>query len=107
AQLAMEALDGVAHLMNALGIKAIARLIQDQQLRLRQQRLRQRQSRSHPVRVGPYFRSLVPAQSHPLDHFLDPSASSTRGAGAQDFEISQAAEVIVKSRAFENRADFL
>src|SRR6266404_64088 len=107
AQFTMEPQNGLAHLVDALGVQAVARLVEDQQLGVRQQRLGQGQPRPHSVRVGPHFGMLAPAEADPFNDLLNAWTRSGSGVGAEDFEISQPAEIVVKSRAFKDGSDLL
>jgi len=90
-QLAMKAQNRVAHFVNAFRIQAVARLIQDKQLRLRQQRLGQSQARSHPMRVSADLRTLTTCQPDPLDDFFDAFFACGGRIGAEDLQVRPAA----------------
>ena len=105
AEFAVQPQNGLAHFVDAFGVKAVARLVENQQFRLGQQRLRQREPRAHPVRIRPHLGLLAARQADPFDDFADARVGSRRGVGAQDFQIPPAAQVIVKNGRLKNRAD--
>src|SRR3954471_9823663 len=98
----MQAENRVTHFMDTFRVQTIAWFIQNQQLRIRQQCLSQGQPGAHSMRIRPHFRRLTPTQSYPFDDFRNPLVGSWRGIRGQDFEITAAAEIVIKGRAFEN-----
>src|SRR5438552_16085879 len=104
-QFTVKSSNRLPHFVDAFGVKPVTRLIENQQLRLRQQRLSQRQPCPHSVRVGLHLRFLAPGQADPVNHFLNSLLRRRRGVVTEDFQIAPAAEIIVKDRRFKNRAD--
>jgi len=49
AEFALKTADRLAHLVDAFGIQSVARFVEDEQFRTRQERLRQSQPRAHAV----------------------------------------------------------
>src|SRR5207237_10832152 len=104
--LAMQPQNGLAHLVYPFRVETIARFIEDEQLRLRQQCLGQRQARAHAVRIGPDAGLFPSRQTDPIDDFVNATAGSGTRVRAENFEISPTTEIIIKRRAFENSAYF-
>ncbi len=81
-QLAMKAQNDLPQFVNAFGVQSVARLVQDQKLRIGQQRLRQREPRAHPMRIRPHFGMFAPSQSHPVNDLIDSGSFHWRGVAA-------------------------
>src|SRR5258708_774939 len=94
-QFAMEALYGLAHLMDALRVEAIAWLVENQKLRLRQQGLRERQPRPHAVGVSPDFGPFAAGQADPFDDLINAKAWGWSGLGTQHLKIPAPAQIII------------
>src|SRR5262249_23269754 len=77
---------------------------ENQQSRVREKRLGQSQSRAHTVGIRADLRILAALQAYPLYDFLNSLFGRVSGIGAQDFEVTKAAQVIVKGRCLEDRA---
>src|SRR5215469_1789977 len=97
----------LAHLVDAFRVKTVSGLIENDQLRSRQQSLGQRKPGSHAMRISSDQRLFATRQTNPIDNLLDALFGSGSGVMAQDFEIPPTAEVIVKDRSLENGADLL
>ena len=105
AQFLLQSLNGEAHLVDALGVEAIAGLVEDEQLGVGHERLREGEPRAHAVGILAHLVVLAPGEADPLDDFLDALRRRGRGVVAEDLQILPAAEVVVKNRRLENRAD--
>src|SRR3954464_15455826 len=92
--------------MDALRIEAVAGLVENEQIRIRQQRLSERESRAHAVGVSANVRMFAAREADPFDNFGDALARSRRGVMGKNFEITPTAEIIVENWRFENCANF-
>ena len=91
--------------MNALRVKPLGRLIEQHQLRRRQQRLREPEPLPHPVAVSAHGIMDARRESHDRHGVLDLAPRHDRGVARENFEILPAAQVIVKRRRLKDRAD--
>src|SRR6266446_5669841 len=63
---------------------------------------------SLPSVMSPACRkALAAGEPDPINHFLNAGTRSSGGVRTQNFQISQSAQIIIKGRAFKNRADLL
>ena len=90
--------------MNTRGVETLGRLIEEDELGVRQKRLSQREPLPHSVAVGsnPVVDSFF--QPDHADNFFHPAARNTAAQRNKKAEVSPSAQVVVKSGRFKNGA---
>ena len=105
AALGNERANQLAHLADSGRVKPVHRLVEDQQLRVGKQTAGDSQALAHAHRVG--LDAIVGArgQPDPCKRTVDPTIRGTFSRRRMDGEVLTAAEVRMKSRLLDDRAD--
>ena len=86
-------------------VKAVGRLVEDQQHRIAQQAPRDPQPLAHAHRVGPDLLIGAGAEADPLQRRRNPRGRVASADGRQDPQVLAAREVRIEERPFDDRAD--
>ena len=105
----VEGYEQVAHLADALWVKAVRGFVEHQQPGLAQQRCREPQPLPHAERVGLHRPPPDGVEPHLLEHFCDPGATrAPRSAGpgrVHQHEVAARREMAVGRGPFDERTD--
>lgn len=106
AAFAIELLDELAHFVDALGIEALGRFIEEDGLWRGDEGLGKGEALAHAV--GVHFDGIVNAlfQADGADGVFQFAARDVTTVGGEDFEILPAAHVVVEAGCLEDGADF-
>jgi hypothetical protein len=91
-----QAADEQAHVAHAGRIQAGGRLVEEQQLRVAQQRGGDAQPLAHPVRVATHLVALAAGQLHHLQRIVDPLRSVAAVVGSQHLEVLARGDVRIE-----------
>ncbi len=103
--LADEVADQVAELEDAGRVEPVHRLVEDQQLGIRQQAARDAEALAHAERVGADLVVGAGAEADALERGVDAAVRRAVAGGGVDVEVLAAGEVAVEARLLDDRAD--
>lgn len=104
-ELGMEASDGLAHLVDTLGIETIGGFVENEQFRRWQQRLGEGKTGAHAVGIGAHEGRLAAGETDPLDDLVQSIGWDFGGVAGEDLKVAPTAEVIVEDGRLEDRSD--
>ena len=96
-------------LVDALGVEAVRRFVEDEQARVPEECGRQAEPLAHAHRIGPHRPPADVGQPDPLQHVVDAPALRVRAdtvlaCGIEEREVPPAGQVRVEARALDERA---